>query len=64
MMEGYPESYLAFMRECRAAYLDVCEAIEDGDVAAGATAKITIEIPVHILDQIRFERLAAIAETA
>lgn len=59
----YTDALLAFMRECREAYGDVCERIAGGRVPAGASAKLTIEIPARVVDQIRFDVLAAAATT-
>lgn len=61
-MGDYPEAYVAFMHECKAAYGDLCERITNGDVPAGAKATVTITIPASIVDRVRFDVLAAAAE--
>ena len=58
----YPASYVAFMRECKQAFLDLGEEIEAGSVDAGNSCTVQITVPAKVIDQIRFEQLAAIAE--
>ena len=58
----YPASYVAFMRECKMAFLELGEAVERGDVAAGNSCTVQVTVPANVIDQIRFEQLAAMAE--
>jgi hypothetical protein len=60
-MTDYTEAFAAFILECKAGYEDIVRSIENGDVSAGHAAKLTIELSPDMVDQIRFERLAAIA---
>lgn len=64
MESDYPPSYLRFMQECRATYLDICERIDNGNAPAGAPAQVKFEIPANLVDEIRFDRLAAAAEAS
>ena len=61
-MAEYTEAFLRFIIECRHTYDELCERIENGEVPSGTSAKVTIEIPSHTIDEIRLDRLAAMAE--
>jgi hypothetical protein len=63
MAESFAPSFIRFMRECKSIYDDVCHRIDNGDVPAGAPAQVMFEIPPNLVDEIRFDRLAAAART-
>ena len=58
-MAEYTEAFARYILECKQSYEDVLAAIERGDVPAGHSAKVTIEIPRSVVDQMRFDVLAA-----
>lgn len=62
-MAEYSESFARFIIECKETYEDLCRRIENGEVPSGTSAKVTIEIPVVTINQIRAERVIALAET-
>lgn len=59
--ETFAPSFVRFMRECKTIYDEVCERIDNGDVPAGAPAQVMFEIPPNLVNEIRFDRLAAAA---
>ena len=60
-MTEYTEAFAAFILECKAGYEDIVRAIENGDVPAGHSAKLIIELKPETVDVIRFDCLAAAA---
>jgi hypothetical protein len=60
-MAEYTRARLSFIKECNKGFDDLCDAIDRGDVPAGRSAKLSIEIPPDIVDQVRFDRLASAA---
>lgn len=53
--------YAGFIVECRRNWDDLCRRIEAGDVPAGVSAKLTVEVPAATIDHIRFDRIVAMA---
>lgn len=56
--------YAGFIVECRRNWDDLCRRIEAGDVPAGVSAKLTVEVPPATIDHIRFDRIVALAEAS
>ena len=60
-MAEYTEAFARFILEARDAYNDLCAEIEAGRVPAGNSATVRITLPAVVVDQIRADRLAALA---
>ena len=60
-MAEYSEAFAAFILECRDAWNDVNARIDRGDVLAGKAVTVRIRIPPMVVDQMRQDRLAVLA---
>jgi hypothetical protein len=63
-MTEYTDAYVRFMLECKGAFDDLCEKIDAGDVLAHQSARVVVTIPASVVDQVRFDRIAAAAEAS
>lgn len=46
------DTYAEFLVECRGAFEDLCWRIDAGEVPAGVSAKVTIDVPPGIVDRL------------